>query len=154
MDVTPPRSATMPRRVFLAAGLSALVAGSASVLAVLGGFTAVASDSFRFSRGTALASGEEARLRGVLALALPDTRIHVTILGHTGDAGDAAANQALSEDRAAYVAAIAEEMGIEPDRITATGIGGGAPLSQDSGETDRAHQARLARVEVTLQQRR
>ena len=145
---------TFPRRAFLAAGLSALFAGSATTLALLGGMSAVSGDTFRFSRGTSFANGEEARLRGLLASALADERLHVTIVGHTGSAGDDAANLELSNRRATFVAEMAVDMGITPERITARGIGGAAPLAQEDGETDRALQSRLARVEVTLQMRR
>lgn len=144
----------IPRRAFVAAGLSAVLAGSTVSLAVLGGMSRVEASAFQFSRGTSLATGEEARLRGLLAKALPDARVHVTILGHTGDAGDATANLALSEERAALVQAIAEAAGIGPDRMTAQGVGGAAPLPQENGESDRAYQSRLARVEVSLQMRK
>lgn len=152
--VTQQTAPLLPRRAFLAAGLSAVVAGSAVALGLLGGLSAVDAESFQFSRGTSLANGEEGRLRGFLASALPDERVHVTIVGHSGSTGDAAANLALSEERAAFAKALAEEVGIAPSRITASGVGGGAPLSQDSGESDRSYQSRLARVEVSLQLRR
>lgn len=144
----------IPRRAFFAAGLSAVMAGSAVSLAVLGGMSDVEASSFQFSRGTSLAAGEEARLQGLLAQALPDERIHVTVLGHSGDAGDAAANLALSEERALLVHSAAKAMGIGNDRITARGVGGATPLPKVDGESDRAYQSRLARVEVSLQLRK
>ncbi|MEL6582968.1 MAG: OmpA family protein [Pseudomonadota bacterium] len=144
----------LPRRAFAAAGLSAVFAAASVSLAVWGGMSVSESSSFQFSRGTSLASGEEERMRGLLTRALPDERVHVTILGHTGTAGDAAANLALSQERAALASDLAQVMGISPDRITAQGVGGAAPLSRDSGESDRAYQARLARVDVSLQLRR
>ncbi len=144
----------IPRRAFVAAALSALAAGGAVTLGMLGGLSSVQSDVFQFSRGTSFVTGEEARLRGLLAEALPDERVHVTIVGHTGDAGDASANLALSEERAARAVSIAQSLGIPGDRITATGVGGDAPLAQANGESDRAFQSRLARVEISLQVRR
>lgn len=123
-------------------------------LYALGLVTAPRTDTFRFSRGTALATGEEARLRGVLAEALGDERIDVIIVGHTGSSGDAEANQDLSAERAEAVVDIARDIGLTRDRISATGVGGGDPLPKEEGEGDRAHQARLARVDVTLQVRR
>lgn len=154
MRMTQRATPILPRRAFVAAGLSAVLAGSAVSLAIFGGMSKVRASSFQFSRGTSLATGEEARLRGLLAQALADERIHVTVLGHTGDAGDPAANLALSDERAAVVHAMALAAGIEPDRITLKGVGGAAPLPQVDGESDRAYQSRLARVEVALQLRK
>lgn len=149
-DTTPP----LPRRVFLAAGLAALVAGGAVALGILGQVTAPSSQEFRFARGTSFATGEEDRLRGVLTLAAQDDRITVIITGHSGTTGDADANRALSDERAALVRDIALELGVDASRLTAAGIGGGAPLAQGADEGERAWQARLARVEVSLQVRR
>lgn len=144
----------LPRRAFFAAGLSAALAFTCVSLAMIGGLSRTKGDSFQFTRGLSFASGEEARLRGLLAEALPDDRIHVTILGHTGDVGDASANLSLSEDRADLAKTLAEEMAISGNRISARGVGGAAPLPRLDGETARAYQSRLARVEVTLQMRR
>lgn len=143
-----------PRRAILAAGLSALVAGGAVALAGLGAISQPERAQFQFSRGTAMATEEDVRLRGYLSKALADERLHVTILGHAGTAGDAAANLELSETRAQAIQAIALDLGLPSDRITASGLGGGAPLVQQAGEGDRAYQSRLARVEVALQVRR
>lgn len=144
----------LPRRVFLAATLSAVCAGGGAALAVLGGASNVETGSFQFTRGVSFAFGEEERLRGVLGRALKDERVHVTILGHTGSAGDPAANLVLSEQRAAIAEALARDLGIAPDRMTARGLGGASPLPKEDGEGDRAYQSRLARVDVSLQLRR
>ncbi|MEO1611379.1 MAG: OmpA family protein [Pseudomonadota bacterium] len=144
----------LPRRAFVAAGLSAVLAGSLVGLGWIGGASRIETGVFQFSRGLSFAAGEEDRLRALLARALTDERIHVTILGHTGDAGDAAANLALSEERAALAAAMAAELGVSPERVLARGLGGASPLARESGESDRAYQARLARVEASLQMRR
>ncbi|MGR3468566.1 MAG: OmpA family protein [Shimia sp.] len=154
MDAEPNAAPAFPRRTFLAAGLSALVAGGAVGLAWLWGLSQVAARSFRFTRGTTLATGEAEALRGFLAPALTDDRLRVTILGHTGDQGDASANQTLSEARAALAADAAAALGIPRARITAQGLGGSAPLPRRDGESDRTYQARLARVDVSLQRRR
>lgn len=151
----PKRSGPMlPRRAMLAAVLSAAVAGGAVALSMLGAVSQPETDNFRFSRGTSFSAGEDQRLRGFLAQALPDDRVQVVVVGHTGDQGDATANLALSVDRAEVVLALAREMGIEADRVSATGVGGASPLTIQEGEGPRAHQSRLSRVDVTLQQRR
>ncbi len=143
-----------PRRIFLAGLAAALAAGSATALATLGGLTGTTTDTFRFSRGTSLASGEDARLRGFLGAALEDERISVTIIGHSGTQGDAAANLTLSTQRAEAIAAIAREMGLPGGRVTVSGVGGGDPLPREDGQSDRAFESALARADVTLQVRR
>lgn len=147
------REPGLPRRVFMAAGLAAIAAGGAAALGVLGQLTAPQAESFRFARGTGFASGEEARLRGFLADAAQDDRISVIITGHSGTSGDATANLELSTERAELAEALAREMGVDASRIRAAGAGGGNPLPQEAGESDRAWQSRLARVEVSLQVR-
>lgn len=157
VENTAPRAAptpVFPRRTFMAAGLSALAAGGAVGLGVFGGQTRVQSGLFQFSRGVAFAAGQEAALRAFLAPAVVDDRVTVVISGHTGDAGDATANLALSQDRADAVQTIAVELGITPDRLIVNAYGGAAPLPQDNDESDRVYQARLARVEVSLQVRK
>ncbi|MDA9207834.1 OmpA family protein [Octadecabacter sp.] len=124
------------------------------VLSLWGGLSQINGDLFQFSRGSSFAASEENRLRGLLSQALPDERIHITIVAHTGNSGDASANLALSEDRAELVYTIATNLGIDAYRITARGVGGSAPLPKSEGESDRAYQSRLARVEVSLQMRK
>ena len=145
---------SLPRRLFLAAGLSAATVGGAVALGALGLVAKPETQSFAFSRGTNLASGEEARLRGFLAKAAQDDGLAVIITGHTGSQGDAAANLALSEERAQAVVAIATDVGLDPQALTVAGVGGGSPLPRVEGQSDRAYQTALARAEVTLQVRR
>ncbi|MEM1233483.1 MAG: OmpA family protein [Pseudomonadota bacterium] len=144
----------MPRRAFVAAGLSALCAGGAVALAMLGAVDAPDTQTFQFSRGATLQPGEEERLNALLAAASLDDRIHVTIIGHSGTAGDGNANEELSLQRANVVVDAAAALGVGRGRLTAIGLGGAQPLAQEDGEGDRAYQARLARVDVSLQVRR
>ena len=143
-----------PRRLFLAAGLAALLAAGGTGLVTWGAISSPETETFRFTRGTALATGEETRLRGFLVPAIRDDRLAVVIVGHTGTQGEPAANLALSESRAEAARAIAVSAGIPTERITVTGVGGGAPLPREPGQSERAHEAELARVEITLQVRR
>lgn len=149
-EASPP----LPRRIFLAAGLAAVTAAAAVGLGVAGAISAPETDVFQFSRGTSFAAGEENRLRGHLATAVQDNGYKVIIVGHSGNQGDAAANLALSNDRAAKAAEIAADMGIDPANVQVTGVGGGDPVAKPDDVSDRAFQALLARVEVTLQVRR
>jgi len=128
--MTKTETPVFPGRAYMAAGLSALLAAGAVSLAMLGGMSSVTADTFQFSRGVTFAAGEETRLKGIFAQALPDERVHVTILAHTGSAGEEAANLALSAERAALAQQFALELGIPADRITAQGVGGASPLQK------------------------
>ncbi len=79
----------------------------------------------------------------------PNFRIEVR--GHTSTAGDAAANQALSQDRADAVARYLQVVyNIDQPRLRAKGFGGERPLPQQPGESLRAWRYRLPRVELVL----
>ncbi|MEM6276530.1 MAG: OmpA family protein [Pseudomonadota bacterium] len=144
----------MPRRAFVAAALSAVCAGGAVALAIFGAVDAPETQSFQFSRGTTLQPGEAERLEAMLSAAALDDRIVVTIIGHSGTTGDSGANDELSFQRATVVVEAAAALSIARGRLTAIGLGGAQPLAQNEGEGDRAYQARLARVDVSLQVRR
>ena len=148
IDRLPP--ARLPRRTLLATGLSALTAAAIVGLVQWGQLDAPVSESFLFSRGASFAEGEEARLRGYLSQALSDDRLAVVVTGHTGSAGNAEANQRLSVLRAETVAGIARELGIPDDKITASGVGGAAPLAKLSDQSEREYQSTLSRVDVRL----
>jgi len=141
-----------PRRIILAGILAVAAAGVAGGLVSFR--AATETESFRFSRDSAFAAGEAARLKGFLAPAVQDDRLSVIIVGHSGLQGESAASLALSEKRAASAQGIALEMGIPPERVSATGVGRDAPLPRKAGQSEDAHEAMLARVEVTLQMRR
>ncbi|MEL6644212.1 MAG: OmpA family protein [Pseudomonadota bacterium] len=151
MRETAPRP---PRRLFLASALAAVCAGGVTALVALGAVDQPQTETFQFARGTTFANGEEARLRALLAEAATDARIAVTVIGHSGTQGDATANTALSQARADLVADMAAAMGIDDTRLSATGIGGSAPLPKPDGVSDRAHESALSRVDVSLQVRR
>lgn len=142
-----------PRRALLAAAVAGVTVGAAGWLGWLGVLREPAAQDFRFSRGVALATGEAARLEAYLSRALLDDRIHVTILGHSGTAGDEAANRTLSQSRADAVAEMARKLGVPAARVTARGVGGSMPTARPSGASDREYQSGLARVTVSLQRR-
>ncbi len=146
--------ALLPRRAFGAAAVSALAAAATIAVVSLGALDTPATQTFQFSRNTSFANGELVRLQGFLAPAAQDDKLQVVILGHTGQNGDATANLELSVTRAEVAAAVAEDMGIEASRISITGLGGSAPSAKTDGQSDRAFQAGLARVDVTLRVQR
>lgn len=75
----------------------------------------------------------------------PTTRIR--IIGHTDSVGKDAANQTLSEGRAAAVKAALIERGIDPARLESEGRGESEPIADNETEEGRA-QNRRVEIEV------
>ncbi len=74
----------------------------------------------------------------------------IIIRGHTGPGGDEAANVALSLERAQAVQQYLKAVhGIDPNRLLAQGLGSSQPPRRKPGESPRAYQYRLSRVEFT-----
>ena len=79
----------------------------------------------------------------------PNFRIEIR--GHTGTRGDHAANQRLSENRADSVMRyLSITHDIEENRARSVGFGGTRPLKKKPGESNRAYNYRLPRVEIVL----
>ena len=79
----------------------------------------------------------------------PNFRVEVR--GHSGTKGDPHANLALSQQRAqAVVRYIEIAHTLDENRIRAVGFGGSRPLQRKPGESNRAYNYRLPRVEIAL----
>ncbi len=79
----------------------------------------------------------------------PNFRLRV--VGHTGSRGDRQMNLRLSRERADAVARyLSVTHGLPAARMRALGMGSDQPLERRPGESSRAHQDRLRRVELTL----
>lgn len=142
---------SIPKRYFLGAALAACAVGGALAFGVVGALDAPDSETVRFTRGTSLAPGEDTRIAALAARVVGEPRLKVHVLGHTGEIGDAAANLALSQDRAQAVADRLIQSGIPADRVAGVdGIGGAEPLTRIDGESDREYQRRLARVTIQV----
>jgi outer membrane protein OmpA-like peptidoglycan-associated protein len=75
----------------------------------------------------------------------------VVVRGHTGTRGDPASNRELSIERAEAVKRyLMVTHSTDEARLRAVGYGGERPLKQTDGESDRAYQYRLPRVELYL----
>ena len=75
----------------------------------------------------------------------------VVVRGHTGTRGDAESNRALSLERADAVKRyLTVTHAIDEARLRAVGYGGERPLPRAAGESERAHEYRLPRVELYL----
>lgn len=78
-------------------------------------------------------------------------KFRVVVRGHTGTRGDADSNRALSLERAEAVKRyLAVTHAIDEARLRAVGYGGERPLPRTTGESERAHEYRLPRVELYL----
>jgi len=78
-------------------------------------------------------------------------KFRVIVKGHTGTRGDNAANKLLSKNRAKSVARYFKvTYGLNSNRLLIKGLGGSEPLKRLSGESFRAFNYRLPRVELFL----
>ena len=80
-----------------------------------------------------------------IATDCPDGRIE--IVGHTDPSGSETANVALSQARAAAVAAYFEAAGIDPERLVATGVGSSEPIVEGN---DRRARRLNRRIEIDI----
>lgn len=78
----------------------------------------------------------------VLIKALPSGAV-VVIEGYTDNVGDAAANLALSQQRADAVKAILVAAGLAPESIEATGYGEANPVAANDTDEGRSHNRRI-----------
>jgi outer membrane protein OmpA-like peptidoglycan-associated protein len=74
--------------------------------------------------------------------------VRIVLEGHTDATGDAAANKALSRQRAEAVEQILTAGGVAADRLKAEGYGQERPLAENTTETGRARNRRLELVVV------
>ncbi|MGB0695590.1 MAG: OmpA family protein [Rhodospirillaceae bacterium] len=105
-----------------------------------------------FLRGVRLAPSADAALADIAAQLKGGPDLVVRLEGHTALAGDAGANLALSEQRAAAVRDRLIALGIAENRITAVGLGNTEPLDRLDGEDQRSYDSRLGRVEARFEQ--
>lgn len=90
-------------------------------------------------------------LKKVVARLQHYPHFRIVVKGHTGLRGDPEQNKALSQQRADSVAHFLEKkFGIDPNRIRAVGYGADRPLPTLPGESKRAYEHRLLRVEIAL----
>jgi uncharacterized protein YidB (DUF937 family) len=98
-----------------------------------------------FDTGSATITRDSQEILGKAAEAIraapADTRIEVG--GHTDNTGDAAANMALSRQRADAVVARLAELGVAPGVLTARGYGQEKPIADNATEDGRASNRRI-----------
>ncbi|MGI9205966.1 MAG: OmpA family protein [Woeseiaceae bacterium] len=109
----------------------------------------LASTSIRFKTGSAaLEDGNEPVFERIARLSDLCTGL-LRIEGHTDSQGDAEMNKELSALRADAVRAALESLGVESDRLLAVGYGEERPIADNSSDSGRAANRRIA---ITVQQ--
>ncbi len=105
-----------------------------------------------FQRSTAeLSFIEQRKLDTAVARLQHYPNFRVVLKGHTGLRGDPSANAKLSQQRAARVAEyLTSQYRVDPNRLRVVGMGGREPLPRGAGESERAYNIRLSRVEFLL----
>jgi outer membrane protein OmpA-like peptidoglycan-associated protein len=102
-------------------------------------------DRLTFETGSATLRPESRdQLQNVASILKAYPNVHVKIGGYTDNTGDAAANVRLSQDRADAVRRELEVLGIPPTRLAAEGYGSQHPVADNSTETGRAKNRRIA----------
>jgi outer membrane protein OmpA-like peptidoglycan-associated protein len=101
-----------------------------------------------FASGQAeLIEGGQSSLEEVVDLLQTEPDKKIRVEGHTDSRGDSAANLLLSEQRAQSVRDSLISLGVDPERVTAMGMGEDFPIASDDTEEGRA---RNRRVDVIL----
>ncbi|HET8656011.1 MAG TPA: OmpA family protein [Longimicrobiaceae bacterium] len=85
-------------------------------------------------------------LKQITAMLTAHPDLRLTIEGHTDNVGSAAANQALSERRAAAVAAYLAGQGISADRLESKGFGASKPAASNDTPEGRQQNRRVELV--------
>lgn len=129
------------RRQTAGMGLDVLQVGGSIVIRIPAGFT--------FETGSAaLNASTNSTLLEIARTVKTRSRTYVDVLAHTDTTGSPQGNQALSDKRAAAVAAYLASRGVARARIGSKGLGESAPLYNP--EADEAQRAANRRIEIRL----
>jgi len=101
-----------------------------------------------FTAKTEITPESQPTLDDLVAILAAYPATGVRLEGHTDSQGDPAANQKLSEDRAAAIRTILSGRGIAAARMATAGFGQAKPLATNSTEEGRAQNRRLELVVV------
>lgn len=96
-----------------------------------------------FRTGSADITAEGQEILGRAAETIQAIGSDVLIAGHTDDQGDAAVNQALSEARAASVAAYLVTLGVPEELLSTVGFGESQPVADNGTSVGRAQNRRI-----------
>ncbi len=85
-------------------------------------------------------------LNDVVVILTENSNFNLEISGHTDNTGDESKNQALSEKRAAAVAAYLTSKGISASRLSSAGYGSSKPAADNNTAADRSKNRRVEMV--------
>jgi outer membrane protein OmpA-like peptidoglycan-associated protein len=107
----------------------------------------VATQGIYFDTGSDVIRGESTpTLKEITAMLTEHADLKLTIEGHTDNVGDAAANKALSEKRAAAVKAYLVSAGVAADRLSTAGFGDTKPAAPNTSAEGRRQNRRVELV--------
>ena len=106
------------------------------------GHVAVYGIHFDTGKATLLPDSENV-LGEIVKLLQQNADLKLQVEGHTGNQGNAAANQALSERRAQAVVARVTAHGVEASRLSSKGMGQTKPVADNGAEEGRAKNRRV-----------
>jgi outer membrane protein OmpA-like peptidoglycan-associated protein len=102
-----------------------------------------------FDTGKSVIKPESAgELNRIVQLLKENPSLRFSVEGHTDATGSASSNQKLSEERARAVVARLAEMGIDPGRLSAKGLGQNNPVADNSSAEGRAKNRRVEFVKL------
>jgi len=127
-----------------------IMAGGRALYDALSETGRVATQGIYFDTGSdRLRPESSGTLKEIATMLQEHADLTLTIEGHTDDVGDAAANLALSERRAAAVkAALVESYGVGADRLRTAGLGSTKPAAQGTTAEARAQNRRVELVKM------
>ena len=109
-----------------------------------GELTDAIAGQINFSSGSAVLSRDSTGvLDRVIEALVRNASARLQVRGHTDDRGSAGANQRLSEDRARAVVNYLVAGGIDPERLTALGLGEAEPIADNGTLEGRAQNRRI-----------
>lgn len=108
-------------------------------------------EGVNFHVGSSRLTGEAKSILNTVAANLNQyAEIRATIIGHTDDSGNTAANKSLSEKRAMAVAQYLAEQGVDPSRMRYAGKGEEEPISSNTTEAGRSKNRRVELIAEEL----
>ncbi|GLC24850.1 OmpA family protein [Roseisolibacter agri] len=125
-----------------------IAAGGKDLYAALESSGRVTADGILFDTNSDRLRAESTPvLQEIAAMLAAHPELRVAIEGHTDDAGAAAANQSLSERRAAAVRRhLVTTLGVDAARLTSAGFGATRPVAPNDSEANRQRNRRVELV--------
>ena len=125
-----------------------IAAGGKDLYAALESSGRVTADGILFDTSSDRLRAESAPvLQEIAAMLAAHPELRVAIEGHTDDAGAAAANQSLSERRAAAVRRhLVTTLGVDAARLTSAGFGATRPVAPNDSDANRQRNRRVELV--------